>query len=267
MHNGHQRLIAPEAVRHAAPLEIIRSRASRCSAVAAWPPWSPAMARAELPPAVTPACSRRRRRGAGAAPTPARRDRSSRATDLEAWLDGFMPYALEHTDVAGSVVVVVKDGKVLLQKGYGYSDLAKRTPVDPAAHAVPPGLGVQAVHLDRGDAAGRAGQARPRRRTSTSTSTSRSRRARRQAGHAAQHHDPHRGHGRGDPRADRRRREAIAPLDDDPEALGARTHLRRRAPRPRTPTTPRRSPATSSSACRASRSTSTSSSTSSRRWA
>src|SRR5688572_17041688 len=52
------------------------------------------------------------------------------AADLEAWLDGFMPYALEQTDVAGSVVVVVKDGQVLLQKGYGFSDLAKRTPVD-----------------------------------------------------------------------------------------------------------------------------------------
>ncbi|MFL6585252.1 MAG: serine hydrolase domain-containing protein, partial [Luteimonas sp.] len=52
------------------------------------------------------------------------------APDLEAWLDGFMPYALEQTDVAGSVVVVVKDGKVLLKKGYGFSDLAKRTPVD-----------------------------------------------------------------------------------------------------------------------------------------
>ena len=53
------------------------------------------------------------------------------APDLEAWLDGFMPYALEQTDVAGSVVVVVKDGKVLLEKGYGFSDLEKRAPVDP----------------------------------------------------------------------------------------------------------------------------------------
>ncbi len=61
------------------------------------------------------------------------------ATDLEAWLDGFMPYALEQTDVAGSVVVVVKDGKVLLQKGYGYSDLATRKPVDPQQTLFRPG--------------------------------------------------------------------------------------------------------------------------------
>lgn len=69
---------------------------------------------------------------------PAATERLS-ATDLEAWLDGFMPYALEQTDVAGSVVVVVKDGKVLLQKGYGYSDLATRKPVDPAGTLFRPG--------------------------------------------------------------------------------------------------------------------------------
>ncbi|WP_374470214.1 serine hydrolase [Phenylobacterium sp.] len=61
------------------------------------------------------------------------------APDLEAWLDGFMPYALESGDVAGAVVVVVKDGQTLLQKGYGYSDVAKRTPVDPATTLFRPG--------------------------------------------------------------------------------------------------------------------------------
>ena len=49
------------------------------------------------------------------------------ATDLEAWLDGFMPFALERGDIAGAVVVVVKDGQVLLQKGYGYADVDKRS--------------------------------------------------------------------------------------------------------------------------------------------
>ncbi len=51
--------------------------------------------------------------------------------DLEPWLDGVMPYALQMGDVAGAVVVVVKGGQVLLQKGYGYSDVATRTPVSP----------------------------------------------------------------------------------------------------------------------------------------
>jgi CubicO group peptidase (beta-lactamase class C family) len=51
--------------------------------------------------------------------------------DAEAWLDGFFPYALQRGDVAGGVVMVVKDGHVLLQKGYGFADVAERKPVDP----------------------------------------------------------------------------------------------------------------------------------------
>ncbi len=60
-------------------------------------------------------------------------------SDLEAWLDGFVPYALEKGDIAGGVVSVVKDGKVLLVKGYGYSDVAKRLPVDPERTMFRPG--------------------------------------------------------------------------------------------------------------------------------
>src|SRR3546814_5942964 len=50
-----------------------------------------------------------------------------------------MPYALAAGDIAGAVVVVVKDGQVLLQKGYGYADLEKHTPVDPAETLFRPG--------------------------------------------------------------------------------------------------------------------------------
>jgi CubicO group peptidase (beta-lactamase class C family) len=53
------------------------------------------------------------------------------AADAEAWLDGYFPYALHAGDIAGAVVVIVKDGQVLLEKGYGYADFGKRTPVDP----------------------------------------------------------------------------------------------------------------------------------------
>jgi len=59
--------------------------------------------------------------------------------DAEAWLDGFMSFALPRGDVAGAVVVVVKDGQVLVQKGYGYSDAAKQTPVDPQHTLFRPG--------------------------------------------------------------------------------------------------------------------------------
>jgi CubicO group peptidase (beta-lactamase class C family) len=51
--------------------------------------------------------------------------------DVEAWLDGYMPFALQRGDVAGAVVVVVKGGKILAKRGYGYSDVATHRPVDP----------------------------------------------------------------------------------------------------------------------------------------
>lgn len=60
-------------------------------------------------------------------------------SDVDAWLDGYMPYALERGDVAGAVVVVVKDGQVLTQRGFGYADVAARKRVDPATTLFRPG--------------------------------------------------------------------------------------------------------------------------------
>src|ERR1700679_724145 len=51
-------------------------------------------------------------------------------TDLEPWLDGLMPYAIERGDVAGAVVAVVKNGEVIFAKGYGFADVKKQKPVD-----------------------------------------------------------------------------------------------------------------------------------------
>lgn len=51
--------------------------------------------------------------------------------DVDAWLDGYMPYALQRGDAAGAVVVVVKDGRILTQRGFGYANVAKRRTVDP----------------------------------------------------------------------------------------------------------------------------------------
>jgi CubicO group peptidase (beta-lactamase class C family) len=61
------------------------------------------------------------------------------AADVNAWLDGFLPYALARGDIPGAVVVVVKDGQVVTQRGFGYSNVAKRTPVDPRTTLFRPG--------------------------------------------------------------------------------------------------------------------------------
>jgi CubicO group peptidase (beta-lactamase class C family) len=49
--------------------------------------------------------------------------------DLETFLDGIMPLQLEREDMAGATIAVVKDGKVLFAKGYGYSDYENKKPV------------------------------------------------------------------------------------------------------------------------------------------
>jgi CubicO group peptidase (beta-lactamase class C family) len=53
--------------------------------------------------------------------------------DLEAFFDGILPLQLERSDVAGASVLVMKDGVVLLQKGYGYADVKTKKPVDPGS--------------------------------------------------------------------------------------------------------------------------------------
>lgn len=50
-------------------------------------------------------------------------------SDVQAFLDGILPMQLAREDIAGATVVVVKDGKVLFAKGYGYSNVQKKTPV------------------------------------------------------------------------------------------------------------------------------------------
>lgn len=61
------------------------------------------------------------------------------AADVEAFVDGVMPLQLQQEDIAGAVVVVVKDGSVLFAKGYGYSDVKKKTPVSAETTLFRPG--------------------------------------------------------------------------------------------------------------------------------
>ena len=61
------------------------------------------------------------------------------AADVDAWLDGYMPYALATGDIAGAVVAVVKDGQIVTERGFGYSDVATKKPVDPKLTLFRPG--------------------------------------------------------------------------------------------------------------------------------
>jgi CubicO group peptidase (beta-lactamase class C family) len=73
------------------------------------------------------------------APPPPGTGRPLTADDVDAWLDGYLPYALATGDLAGAVVAVVKDGAVLTERGYGYANVEKKTPVDPKLTLFRPG--------------------------------------------------------------------------------------------------------------------------------
>ncbi len=53
--------------------------------------------------------------------------------DVDAWLDGLVPYALASGDMAGAVVTVVADGAVVTNRGFGLADMTSGAPVDPAS--------------------------------------------------------------------------------------------------------------------------------------
>lgn len=50
--------------------------------------------------------------------------------DMEAFIDGIMTAQLDAHHFPGALVAVVKDGELLLAKGYGYADLSTLTPVE-----------------------------------------------------------------------------------------------------------------------------------------
>lgn len=56
-------------------------------------------------------------------------NRPVNAGDVEAYFDAVLTRQMAAEHIPGATVAVVKDGKLLFAKGYGYADLEKRTPV------------------------------------------------------------------------------------------------------------------------------------------
>src|SRR5713226_2639565 len=63
--------------------------------------------------------------------TPPSASHALERADVEAFFDGIIPLQLERSDIAGAPVLVMKGGKDLLRKGYGFSDVSKKKTVDP----------------------------------------------------------------------------------------------------------------------------------------
>lgn len=77
--------------------------------------------------------------GAPAAPGASTDPAALNGRDVNAWLDGLLPAALQRTGIAGASVAVVRDGKILTARGYGHADTgtddgAVPVPVDPDRH-------------------------------------------------------------------------------------------------------------------------------------
>src|SRR5690554_639967 len=64
---------------------------------------------------------------------------SIEADDLEAFMDRIIVSQLDENNIPGATLSVVKDGKTLLSKGYGFADLENRVPVDPDRSLFRPG--------------------------------------------------------------------------------------------------------------------------------
>ena len=66
-------------------------------------------------------------RAAGAGAQPFTAD----STELQAFMDGLIESHMEREHIAGAVLLITRNGRALLQKGYGYADQEDRVPVDP----------------------------------------------------------------------------------------------------------------------------------------
>ncbi len=91
-------------------------------------PPAPAAASTETAPATVPATA-----------ASAQGAHELTAADVDAWLDGYMPFALATGDIAGAVVAIVKDGQIVSERGFGYSDVSSKKPVDPKLTLFRPG--------------------------------------------------------------------------------------------------------------------------------
>jgi CubicO group peptidase (beta-lactamase class C family) len=60
-------------------------------------------------------------------------------SNLEAWLDGQTEAILRNQDLAGMSIIVIKDGDVLLSKGYGYADIESKKVFSPDHTLIRPG--------------------------------------------------------------------------------------------------------------------------------
>lgn len=71
---------------------------------------------------------------AEAVPSTAKEAKALNTENATTFLDGFFTSEQAKSQYVGASVVIVKDGKVIAQEGYGFADLESKTKVDPASN-------------------------------------------------------------------------------------------------------------------------------------
>ncbi|MDP3669239.1 MAG: serine hydrolase domain-containing protein [Telluria sp.] len=61
------------------------------------------------------------------------------SSDLQRFMDAYVPAQLKRKHIAGAVVTVVKDGELIFSRGYGFADVGKASPMQPDAALLRPG--------------------------------------------------------------------------------------------------------------------------------
>src|SRR6185503_254232 len=74
-----------------------------------------------------------------ATPAQQTQPRDMTATDVESFLDGLVPLQIAKDNIAGATISVVKDGKLLFAKGYGYADVKNKKVVSAQGTLFRPG--------------------------------------------------------------------------------------------------------------------------------
>ncbi|MEP7383909.1 MAG: serine hydrolase domain-containing protein [Gemmatimonadota bacterium] len=105
----------------------MRYRYLLASLLVATPLWS---LQAQRPDSLVPAATPQMVANAAAALPAALRGPRDKV-EVDAFLDGLMAAYMRDKHIAGITVSVVRDGKLLTARGYGYADVASRKPVDP----------------------------------------------------------------------------------------------------------------------------------------
>jgi CubicO group peptidase (beta-lactamase class C family) len=121
--------VGPSQVPSAAAALLAAFLFLTAGAAAAGPAATPRNRQAPQTPQTPQATQSAQTPGAPGAASPGSGTHALTPTDVAAFLDGIVPYAIRRGNIAGATVAVVANGQIIFAQGYGYADVKTRQPV------------------------------------------------------------------------------------------------------------------------------------------